>query len=56
MDGQQLANPYIVGPPVQGAQLYGRRGLIETCYREENRNIWLLGRRRSGKTFGAICD
>ncbi|MBM3238926.1 ATP-binding protein [Candidatus Poribacteria bacterium] len=49
-----MANPYIVGSPVLYSQLYGRDELIEKCYADVNNNIWLLGRRRSGKT-SVLC-
>ena len=45
-----MANPYIVGPPVSYSHLYGRDELIQECYQDVHNNIWLLGRRRSGKT------
>jgi hypothetical protein len=45
-----MANPYIVGPNVPYSQLYGRDHLIQKCCEDVNNNIWLLGRRRSGKT------
>jgi len=45
-----MANPYIVGSPVAYSHLYGRDDLIQSCYQDVNNNIWLLGRRRSGKT------
>jgi len=45
-----MANPYIVGSPVLSSHLYGRDELIQRCYHDVNNNIWLLGRRRSGKT------
>jgi len=45
-----MVNPYIVGKPVPSYHLYGRDELIEKCYQNMNNNIWLLGRRRSGKT------
>ena len=45
-----MANPYTVGPPVSYSHLYGRDELIQKCYQDVHNNIWLLGRRRSGKT------
>ncbi len=46
-----MANPYIVGGRVPHSQLYGRDELIQKCYQDVSKNnIWLLGRRRSGKT------
>jgi predicted AAA+ superfamily ATPase len=45
-----MANPYIVGRPVPYSQLYGRDQLIQTCCNDIHNSIWLLGRRRSGKT------
>jgi len=45
-----MANPYIAGRPVLDDELYGREELIANSYQNENNNIWLLGRRRSGKT------
>jgi len=45
-----MANPYIVGPPVPYSRLYGRDELIQKCYQDVYNNIWLLGRRHSGKT------
>jgi len=44
-----MANPY-TGNPVPYSDLYGRNELIKSCYKDVNNNIWLLGRRRSGKT------
>ncbi len=47
-------NPYIVGPPVTGATLYGRedtlRFVLETLAMPTNRLIVLHGQRRVGKT------
>ncbi len=47
-------NPYIVGPPVTGTSLYGRREtfrfVLETLATPANRLIVLYGQRRVGKT------
>jgi len=43
-------NPYTVGGPVRAAHFYGRTALIQTILEGNDRAIWVIGNRRSGKT------
>ncbi len=43
-------NPYTVGGPVRGAHFYGRAALIQAILEGNDRAIWVIGNRRSGKT------
>jgi hypothetical protein len=43
-------NPYNAGMPVRGHQFYGRAKLIEQLLSGSDRNIWVVGGRRIGKT------
>ena len=43
-------NPYNTGMPVRGHQFYGRTKLIEQLLNGPDRNIWVVGGRRIGKT------
>jgi tetratricopeptide (TPR) repeat protein len=54
MGAAQATNPYVVGPPVSGDQLYGRQEVLqfiaESLAGVANRLIVLHGQRRVGKT------
>jgi hypothetical protein len=43
-------NPYNTGMPVRGQHFYGRTKLIEQLLAGPDRNIWVVGGRRIGKT------
>jgi hypothetical protein len=43
-------NPYTVGGPVRGAHFYGRAALTQVILEGNDRAIWVIGNRRSGKT------
>ncbi|HEX9440525.1 MAG TPA: AAA family ATPase [Roseiflexaceae bacterium] len=43
-------NPYTVGGPVRGPNFYGRAALISTILEGNDRAIWVIGNRRTGKT------
>jgi len=43
-------NPYTVGGPVRGSHFYGRTAMIQAILEGNDRAIWVIGNRRSGKT------
>ena len=50
MSGAAFSTPYIVGNPVFNADFYDREALIADLLDERRRIVYLVGRRRSGKT------
>ena len=50
MSDPQLGNPYIVGGWVTGPNFYGHIGLRYNLLHDPNRQLWVIGTRRVGKT------